>query len=121
MQTKELIERLKDKKFVYNPYLGLQSLFANIEYQEPFEVELVDEVGNNLCTSFEKDFIKFKINKPVAFYNELIPVSFEKDRSLPKTKEMISFVGDYEIKITNRDELKGKLYQDADKRVYQFI
>ena len=119
--AEELIERLQNKKFVYNPYLGLQSLFANIEYQEPFEVELADEVSDNLYTSFEKDFIKFKINKPVAFYNELIPISFEKDRSLPKTKEMINFVGDYEIEITNKKKLKGKLYQDENKRLYQFI
>ncbi len=116
-----LLERIQSKKFIYNPNLGLQSLFANIEYQEPFKVELVNEIGDNLYSSFEKNFVKFKIRKPVTFYNELIPVSFEEDRSLPKTKEMISFVGDYEIEITNKDELKGKLYQDENKRLYQFI
>ena len=120
-KAEELIDRLKDKRFVYNPNLGLQSLFANIEYQEPFKVKLSNDIGNNLYTSFEKNFIKFKITKPVTFYNELIPVSFEEDRSSPKTKEMISFVGDYEIEITNKDELKEKLYQDENNRLYQFI
>ncbi len=119
--SKELIERLKYKRFVYNPNLGLQSLFANIEYQEPFDVKIADDIEGDLYTSFEKDFIKFKIRKPIAFYNELIPVSFERDRSLPKTKEMISFVGNYEIEITNKDELKGKLYKDENNRLYQFI
>ncbi len=119
--SEELIERLKDEKFVFNPNLGLQSLFANIEYQKSFKVELAIDIGDNLYTSFEKNFIKFKIRKPVTFYNELIPISFEEDRSLPKTKEIISFVGDYEIEITNKDELKGKLYQDENNKLYQFI
>lgn len=117
----EFFERLQLKTFVYCPYLGLQSLFAKISDEEYCEVELTNDIGDNLYTSFEKDFVKFKISKPVAFYNELIPISFEEDRSLPKTKEMISFVGDYEIKITNKDKLKGKLYKDANNRLYQFI
>ncbi|WP_024790546.1 MULTISPECIES: type I-B CRISPR-associated protein Cas5b [unclassified Lebetimonas] len=118
---KELIDRLKNNRFVYNPYLGLQSLFAKIEFSEKFDVELAKNINNNLYTSFEKDFIKFKINKPVTFYNELIPVYFNQDRSLPRTKEIISFVGDYVIEITNKDKLKGKLYKDEKDRLYQFF
>jgi CRISPR-associated protein Cas5h len=118
---KELFERLQTKRFVYNPYLGLQSLFAKIENEKLLNIKLVDEVSDNVYSSFEKNFIKFKIKKPITFYNELIPVSFDKDRSLPKTKEMISFVGDYSIEILNKEELVGKLYQDDDKRLYQFI
>lgn len=117
----ELLGRLEEKRFVYNPNLGLQSLFAKITDEAFLEVELANEVNGNLYTSFEKSFVKFKIKKPVAFYNELIPVSFQKDRSLPQTKEIISFVGVYEIEIANKDELKGKLYQDDDSRLYQFI
>ncbi len=117
----DFFKRLKTKRFVYNPNLGLQSLFAKIESEPLLDIELANEINNNIYTSFEKDFIKFKIAKPVAFYNELIPVSFNKDRSLPRTKEMISFVGDYEIEITNKDELKKKLYRDDDNRIYQFI
>jgi CRISPR-associated protein Cas5h len=120
---KELLERLQTKKFVYNPNLGLQSLFAKIACNDKdlLDMKLTDEINNNIYTSFEKDFIRFKIKKPVAFYNELIPVSFNNDRSLPQTKEMISFVGDYELEITNQDELTQKLYQDDDKRLYHFI
>ena len=117
----ELFERIELKKFVYNPNLGLQSLFAKIENEQLFDVELANDANNNIYTSFEKNFVKFKIRKPVAFYNELIPVSFNSDRSLPRTKEMISFVGEYEIEITNQNELKGKLYQDEKNRLYQFI
>jgi len=117
----KLFERIKSKKFVYNPNLGLQSLFAKIENEQLFYVELANDVNNDIYTSFERDFIKFKISKPVAFYNELIPVSFNSDRSLPRTKEMISFVGDYDIEIINKNELKGKLYQDGNNRLYQFI
>ena len=117
----ELFERIESKRFVYNPNLGLQSLFAKIENEQLFDVELANEVNNDIYTSFEKDFIKFKINKPVAFYNELIPVYFKKYRSLPQTKEMISFVGDHKIEITNKNELKEKLYQDEYNRLYQFI
>jgi len=117
----ELFERLQSKKFVYNPNLGLQSLFAKIESEPFLDIELANEINDDMYTSFEKDFVKFKIRKPVAFYNELIPVAFNKDRSLPRTKEMISFVGDYELEITNKDDLKMKLYQDDDSRLYQFI
>ncbi len=117
----KLFERLQKKTFVYNPNLGMQQLFARIEDEDLFDVELAKEINDNLCTSFDKNLVKFTINKPVAFYNELIPVSFNDDRSLPVTKEMISFVGDYSLKITNKDELKEKLYADDDRRLYQFI
>jgi len=118
---KELFERLQTKKFVYNPNLGLQSLFAKITNEELLDMELADEVNDNIYSSFEKGLLQFKIKKPVAFYNELIPISFNSDRSLPQTKEMISFVGDYELEITNKDELTQKLYHDDEKRLYQFI
>jgi CRISPR-associated protein Cas5h len=124
----ELVQRLKEKKFVYNPNLGLQSLFAKIDVDNKVTVDLTDiielpqeEIGDDLYTSFDKNKVKFTINKPVTFYNELIPVSFNDDRSLPVTKEMISFVGDYSLKITNKDELKEKFYADDDRRLYQFI
>jgi len=117
----ELYKRLKENRFVYNPYLGLQSLFARIKNCKLIEMELSNDISDNIYTSFDKNLIKFKIKKPVAFYNELIPVSFEVDRSLPKTREMISFIGEYEIEITNKNDLQGKLYQDDGKRIYQFI
>jgi CRISPR-associated protein Cas5h len=117
----EFFKRLQTKKFVYNPNLGLQSLFAKIESELLMDIKLADQISDNIYTSFEKDFVKFKINKPVAFYNELLPVYFQNDRSLPQTKEMISFVGDYDIEILNKDELIGKLYQDDNNRLYQFI
>ncbi len=117
----ELFQRLQSKRFVYNPNLGLQSLFAKIESEVLFDIELADEITDNIYTSFEKNFIRFGLKKPVAFYNELIPVSFDKNRSLPQTKEMISFVGDYEIEIINKDNLKMRLYQDDNSRLYQFI
>ena len=117
----KLFERLQKKIFVYSPNLGMQQLFARIEDENSFDVELAKEINNNLYTSFEKNLVKFTISKPVAFYNELIPVSFNGDRSLPVTKEMISFVGDYSLTITNEDDLKEKLYCDDDRRLYQFI
>jgi CRISPR-associated protein Cas5h len=119
----EFFKRLVNKKFVYNPYLGLQSLFAKIECNENdlINLEIANEINDNLYTSFDKNQIQFKITKPVAFYNELIPVCFKKDRSLPQTREMISFVGDYNIEISNKDDLKGKLYKDEQNRFYQFI
>lgn len=117
----ELFQRLQYKRFVYNPNLGLQSLFAKIESESFLDIELANEINNDIYTSFEKNFVKFKITKPVAFYNELIPIAFNKDRSLPRTKEMISFVGGYELEITNKDDLKMKLYQDENSRLYQFI
>ena len=85
----ELFKRLVTKRFVYNPNLGLQSLFAKIECNEDDLIDLViaKDINGNLYTSFDKNQTKFKITKPVAFYNELIPVYFEKDRSLPQTKE----------------------------------
>jgi len=120
---KELFDRLLSKKFIYNPNLGLQSLFAKIECSKDdlVDFEIAQDINDNLYTSFEKDFIRFRITKPITFYNELIPISFEKDRSLPQTKEIISFVGDYEIIITNKDDLKGELYQDGQNRLYQLI
>jgi CRISPR-associated protein Cas5h len=117
----ELFERLKSKKFVYNPSLGMQQLFAHIDDEKIVNVKLTKEPGDNIYTSFEKSFIKFKINEPTAFYNELIPVFFKEDRSLPVTKEMTSFVGSYSINITNKEELQEKLYADDDGRLYQFI
>lgn len=117
----KLFERLQKKIFIYNPNLGMQQLFARIEDENSFDIELAKEINNNLYTSFEKNLVKFTISKPVAFYNELIPVSFNGDRSLPVTKEMISFVGDYSLTITNKDDLKEKLYCDDDRRLYQFI
>lgn len=118
---KKLFERLEKKGFVYNPNLGMQQLFARIESEEIIDVEICQSINDNIYTSFEKNFVKFKINKPVVFYNEVIPISFNDDRSLPITKEIISFVGDYDLNITNKDELKGKLYADNDGRLYQFI
>lgn len=118
---KKLFERLEKKSFVYNPNLGMQQLFARIESEEIIDVEICQSINDNIYTSFEKNFVKFKINKPVAFYNEVIPISFNEDRSLPITKEMISFVGDYDLNIINKEELLGKLYEDNDRRIYQFI
>jgi CRISPR-associated protein Cas5h len=117
----KLFERLQKKLFVYNPNLGMQQLFARIDSEDLVDVKLAEEISDNLYTSFDKNLVKFTINKPVAFYNELIPVSFNDDRSLPVTKEIISFVGDYGLKIINKDELKEKLYADDDRRLYQFI
>jgi len=119
----ELFDRLISKKFVYNPNLGLQSLFAKIECSKDdmIDLEITKNINDNLYTSFDKNLIKFKITKPVAFYNELIPVFYQKDRSLPQTKEMISFVGDYEVTITNKEDLQEKLYLDDANRLYQFI
>jgi len=115
-------ERLQKKVFVYNPNLGMQQLFARIDQEALIEMQLIEnDMGDNLYTSFDKNRVKFTINKPVAFYNELIPVSFNNDRSLPVTKEMISFVGDYNLKIINKDELKGYLHADSDQRLYQFM
>ncbi|MGP2657104.1 CRISPR-associated protein Cas5 [Malaciobacter sp. WC5094] len=113
--------RLKDGRFVYNPNLGMQQLFAKIDKVEPIEVKEAENITDNIYTSFEKGVIDFRITKPVAFYNELIPISFNIDRSLPKTKEMISFVGDYSLKIKNKKDLESKLYEDRDGRLYQFI
>jgi len=119
----KLFNRLVDKRFVYNPYLGLQSLFAKIECNENdlINLEITKEINDNLYTSFDKNQIRFKIKKPVAFYNELIPVYYKKDRSLPQTREMISFVGDYSIEISNKENLKRKLYKDEQNRLYQLI
>jgi len=117
----KLFERLQKKLFVYNPNLGMQQLFARIDSEDLVDVKLAEEISDNLYTSFDKNLVKFTINKPVAFYNELIPVSFNDDRSLPVTKEIISFVWDYGLKIINKDELKEKLYADDDRRLYQFI
>jgi CRISPR-associated protein Cas5h len=117
----KFFERLQSKKFIYNPYLGMQQLFARINDENIIDVECVDMPSDNIYTSFDKNLIKFKINEPIAFYNELIPVSFNPDRSVPITKEMISFVGDYNIDILNKEELKEKLYADNDGRLYQFI
>lgn len=113
--------RLKDGRFVYNPNLGMQQLFAKIDKVESLEIKVAENITDNIYTSFEKGFIDFRITKPVAFYNELIPISFNIDRSLPKTKEMISFVGDYSLKIKNKKDLESKLYEDRDGRLYQFI
>ena len=117
----EFVDRLRNKRFIYNPNLGMQQLFAKIDKVEVIDMFLAKEVTDDIYTSFEKDFIKFKILNPVAFYNELIPVSFNKDRSVPQTKEILSFVGEYELSIINKDELINKVYIDDDKRVYQFI
>lgn len=117
----EFYDRLIDKKFVYNPNLGMQQLFAKIENANLMDIKLSSDINNNMYSSFEKDFVAFKILKPAAFYNELIPVYYEKDRSLPQTKEIISLVGEYEIEITNKSELINKLYKDDDGRLYQFF
>jgi CRISPR-associated protein Cas5h len=117
----EFFERLQSKKFIYNPNLGMQQLFARIDNESILGIEYAKELNNNIYTSFDKKLIKFKINEPVAFYNELIPVSFNTDRSLPVTKEMVSFIGNYNIDIVNKEELQNKLYEDDDGRLYQFI
>ncbi len=116
-----LYDRLQEGKFVYNPNLGMQQLFAKIDKVEKLNLKLCEYITDDIYTSFEKKSVDFSILKPVTFFNEIIAVYFEHDRSKPKTKEMISFVGEYIMEINNKNELKNKLYEDKSGRMYQFI
>ena len=110
----ELQNRIKNSFFEYVPYLGIVNAFAKIELFEEI-VELKKGISK-IKSFFEFGLVKVKINKPIKFYSELIPIEFKKERSEPLTKEMVIFDGDFDI--LNKEEIENEffIYKDYSLR-----
>lgn len=107
----ELIERLKNKRFHFNPYLGLSQMTSNIDFVG--EMELV-EIS-------EKDYIDFNtainlseiqsVNSPIdinyikerVFQVETFPLDMQIDRTIKRYGEiLVEMNGDSVRAITNK-------------------
>ena len=110
----ELQNRIKNSLFEYVPYLGVVNAFAKLELFEEI-IELKKGV-EKIKSFFEFGLVKVKLNEPVKFYSELIPVEFKEKRSEPVTKEMVIFDGDFDI--LNKEEIKNEffIYKDYSLR-----
>jgi len=108
----ELTERLKNKRFHFNPYLGISQMTANIEYvgeKDLFEISEKDYVDFNTAinlseiesekTPIDIDFIKdrivqvetfpldMQINRQIKRYGEiLVEMNGDSVRAIPNTK-----------------------------------
>ena len=114
----ELLEklqyRIKRNLYVYEPYLGVANAFAKLNLFQDI-VELENGI-NRIKSFFELDLVKVRLIKPTRFYNELIPVGFENERSLPITKEMVVIMDEFEI--INKEEIENEffIYKDYSLR-----
>ena len=110
----ELQNRIKNSFFEYVPYLGIANAFAKLELFE--EVVELEKGVNKIKSFFEFGLVKVKLNQPVKFYSELIPVEFKEKRSEPVTKEMVIFDGDFDI--LNKEEIENEffIYKDYSLR-----
>ena len=110
----ELQNRIKNSLFEYVPYLGIANAFAKLELFE--EVVELEKGVNKIKSFFEFGLVKVKLNEPVKFYSELIPVEFKEKRSEPVTKEMVIFDGDFDI--LNKEEIENEffIYKDYSLR-----
>ena len=110
----ELEDRIKNSLFKYVPYLGIANAFAKLELFE--EIIELERGVNKIKSFFEFDLVKVKLNEPVKFYLELIPIGFSNKREGPITKEMVIFDGDFEI--LNKEEIKNEffIYKDYSLR-----
>lgn len=110
----ELQNRIKNSLFEYVPYLGVINAFAKLELFEEI-IELKRGV-NKIKSFFEFGLVKVKLNEPVKFYSELIPIEFKEKRSEPVTKEMVIFDGDFDI--LNKEEIENEffIYKDYSLR-----
>ncbi len=110
----ELQNRIKNSLFEYVPYLGIANAFAKLELFE--EVIELKKGVEKIKSFFEFGLVKVKLNEPVKFYSELIPVEFKEKRSEPVTKEMVIFDGDFDI--LNKEEIKNEffIYKDYSLR-----
>ena len=103
---KELQDRIKRNLYVYEPYLGVANAFAKLNlFQEIIELE---KGINRIASFFEMDLAQVRLIKPTRFYNELIPVGFESERSLPATKEVVVIMDEFEV--INKEEIKNGFF-----------
>ena len=110
----ELQNRIKNSLFEYVPYLGIANAFAKLELFE--EITELKKGVEKIKSFFEFGLVKVKLNEPVKFYSELIPVEFKEKRSEPVTKEMVIFDGDFDI--LNKEEIENEffIYKDYSLR-----
>ena len=102
----ELQDRIRKNLYVYEPYLGVANAFAKLNlFQEIIELE---KGISKIKSFFELDLVKVRLIKPTRFYNELIPVGFESERSLPITKEMVVIMDEFEV--LNKKEIKNEFF-----------
>ena len=110
----ELQDRIRKNLYVYEPYLGVANAFAKLNlFQEIIELE---KGISKIKSFFELDLVKVRLIKPTRFYNELIPVGFESERSLPITKEMVVIMDEFEV--LNKKEIENEffIYKDYSLR-----
>jgi len=110
----ELQDRIRKSLYVYEPYLGVANAFAKLTlFQEMVELE---NGINKIKSFFELNLVKVRLIKPTRFYNELIPVGFESERSLPITKEMVVIMDEFEV--LNKKEIENEffIYKDYSLR-----
>jgi len=110
----ELQDRIRKSLYVYEPYLGVANAFAKLTlFQEMVELE---NGINKIKSFFELNLVKVRLIKPTRFYNELISVGFESERSLPITKEMVVIMDEFEV--LNKKEIENEffIYKDYSLR-----
>jgi len=107
---KKLQERIKKSLFEYEPYLGVANAFAKIELFE--EITELNKGISKVKSFFESDLLRVRLFKATKFYNELIPIEFDEKRSVPRTKEMMIFLDDFEV--LNKEEVKNEFFRYKD-------
>ena len=108
----ELEWRIERHLYHYVPYLGVANAFARLELFQPrIELEKVKRDGEipPLASFFETGKVRIKVNRPLRFYNEVIPIEFQEGRKLPKTREMT--IATEPVEVLNLEEIADDLYR----------
>ena len=106
----ELERRIKESLFEYVPYLGIASAFAKLQlFQKIIDLE---KGLNQIKSFFEFGLVRVKIHKPVKFYSQLIPITFSEKRTMPISKEVVIFDGEFEV--LNKEEIENEFFKYKD-------
>lgn len=108
----ELIERLKNKRFHFNPYLGISQMTSNIDFVGEMELVDVSEKGFiNFNTAINLSEIQ-TVNSPIdidfikerVFQVETFPLDMQVDRTIKRYGEiLVEMNGDSVRAIPNKN------------------
>lgn len=119
----EKIERIRDNRFIYPPYLGLTEFIASIKYVDTGKIRAVTNT-NILHSACRLSFIKdINPDNNSRYLSERMPVGFTNDRTpLPPEDYLIEVDGN-PIHATFREDaiLFEVTYRDNGEEIREFI
>lgn len=106
----QLLERVKNKRFVYPPYLGISEFLANIEYVDFIEPEIEITKNIRLNSVLNLDYLKngeLIKSENKLYIKEKMPYDFNKHRVLSEEpKDFLIELNDQIIEFKVENDLK---------------